>query len=171
MKKIFLILLTLFPLIISAQMTEREQQVLDEINLVRTNPKAYIVYIDEYLKVMDSDAAERASANELKRELKKMKPVNALVFSEDLYKSCKAHGDYVIKTKKFVHSKGNYGENIQYGQSEIRYAVIDLLIDHGIPTRGHRENILNPKYKYFAVYEIPQKVGKMQYFFIQQFDY
>jgi hypothetical protein len=77
----------------SAQMTEIEQRVLDEINLVRTNPKAYIVYIDEYLKVMDSDAAEKATANELKRELKKMKPVNALVFSEDLYKSCKAHAD------------------------------------------------------------------------------
>lgn len=171
MKKIFLILLILFPLVISAQLTEREQEVLDEINLVRTNPNAYIVYIDEYLKAMDSDAGEKATANELKRELKKMKPVNALVFSEDLYKSCKAHGDYVTKTKKFVHSKGNYGENIQYGQSEVRYAVIDLLIDHGISSRGHRENILNPKYKYFAVYEIPNKVGKMQYFFIQQFDY
>ncbi len=60
---------------------------------------------------------------------------------------------------------------ILYGQSEVRYAVIDLLIDHGIPSRGHRENILNPKYKYFSVYEIPYKVGKMEYFFIQQFDY
>lgn len=171
MKIPFFFLFLFLPYFSSAQMTEREQQVLDEINRVRTNPKAYIPFIDEFLNANDSDASTRATANELKKELKKMKPVGALVFSKALYESCKKHGDYLAKTKKFVHSKGNYAENIQYGHNSVRYAVIDLLIDHGVPSRGHRKNILNPEYKHFAVYEVPGKVGNMEFLFIQQFDF
>jgi len=154
-----------------AQMTKREQQVLDEINLVRTNPKAYIQYIDSFLEYWDSDSGERATAEELKRELKKMTPLPALVFSPDLYKSSKKHGEYILKTKKFAHSDCDCGENIQYGNSEIRYAVIDLLIDNGVSDRGHRKNILNPNYKYFAVYELLEVAGDMEFVFVQQFDY
>lgn len=171
MKHIIIFLIAFSPILLLAQMTVREQQVLDEINLVRTNPKAYITYIDVYLGDMDSDASERSAANELKNELKKMVPLRPLVFSKQLYQSCKNHGSYVSKTKKFVHSKGDYAENIQYGQSEVRNAVIDLLIDDGIPSRGHRKNILNPKNKYFAVFEITPSIKGMEYFFIQQFDY
>ncbi len=153
-----------------SQMTEREQNVLDEINLCRTNPKLYMQYIDEYLIYYNSDAGEKATARELKKILKKMKPVEPLVFSPELYEACKLHGEYIIKTKKFVHSDCVCAENIQYGHDDVRYAVIDLLIDYGISSRGHRENILNPEFKHFAVYEIPQKVKKMEHIFIQQFN-
>jgi len=153
-----------------SQMTEREQQVMDEINHCRTNPQEYMTYIDSFLEYNESDAAEKATARELKKILKKMKPLEPLVFSPELYDACKIHGDYIIKVKKLVHSDCVCAENVQYGHSDVRFAVLDLLIDHGVSSRGHRENILNPEYKYFAVYEIPQKVKKMEFVFIQQFD-
>ncbi|GHV77374.1 hypothetical protein AGMMS49942_21950 [Spirochaetia bacterium] len=36
------------------------------------------------------------------------------------------------------------GENIDYGPSSGRDIVVDLLIDDGIPDRGHRDNIMLP---------------------------
>lgn len=170
MKSAFCLFFITISLTLMSQMTEREQKVLEEINLCRTNPQLYMQYIDEYLIYHNSVAGEKATARELKKILKKMKPVEALVFSPELYEACKTHGNYIVKTKKFEHSDCVCAENIQYGHEDVRYAVIDLLIDYGVSSRGHRENILNPEFKYFAVYEVPQKVKKMEHIFIQQFD-
>jgi hypothetical protein len=171
MKNIIILFIVLLPFAAFSQLTEREQQVLDEINLVRTDPVGYIQYIDSFLEYWDSNAAERATAEELKKQLKKMEPLQPLEFSQTLYDSAKKHGAKMVKTKVFEHSNCDCAENIQYGNSDVRYAILDLLIDHGVSGRGHRKNILNPEYKYFAVYEVLGIVGDMEYIFIQQFDW
>lgn len=169
MKSIISFLLILIPFFGFSQMTDREQQVLDEINMVRTNPSDYIKYIDPFLEYWSSGPEEQAAAKELKNLLKTMKPLEPLEFSSELYTTCKKHGQYIIKTEKFEHSNFNLAENIQYGNEDIRFAVLDLLIDGGVASRGHRKNILNPKFKYFAVYEILPEVDNMNNIFIQQF--
>jgi hypothetical protein len=123
MKNILSIILISISLVSYGQMSIVEQEVFDEINKVRTDPKAYIPYIDEFLDVWDSNSAERATAEELKKELRKMKPLESLVYSSDLFKSCKEHATYVKRKGKFVHSDCNCGENIQYGNNIPRYAV------------------------------------------------
>lgn len=169
MKKILLFVLILSSINLFAQLSPIEQEVLDEINLVRTDPSGYIKHIDSFLDYWDSGSAERKTAKELIDILEDMEPLPALEYSQVLYESCEKHAKYVKRTGKFKHSDSPYGENIQYGNKYARYAVIDLLIDHGIPDRGHRKNILNPNYKEFAVYYIEEVDEDMMHFFVQQF--
>jgi uncharacterized protein YkwD len=39
---------------------------------------------------------------------------------------------------------GAMAENIAYGENPAREVVIQLLVDDGVPDRGHRDNILDP---------------------------
>ncbi|MDD2635929.1 MAG: CAP domain-containing protein [Bacteroidales bacterium] len=169
MRNLLILLLLCSSLMSFAQLNDVEQVVFDEINKVRTNPKAYIPVIDEFIEFWNSDDKEIAAAEELKAELQTMKPVAPLVFSPDLYKSCKKHGNYVKTAEKFIHSDCNCGENIQYGNESAVFAVCDLLIDNGVPNRQHRKNILNPEFSEFAVYYVAKINDEMEFFFVQQF--
>ena len=44
-----------------------------------------------------------------------------------------------------------WGEAIQYGFADAREIVIFLLVDDGVPDRGHRKVLLDPGYHYVGV--------------------
>ena len=46
--------------------------------------------------------------------------------------------------------RGN--ENLVGGEKSVRILVIQLLIDSGISSRGHRYNMLDPSWKYIGCY-------------------
>ena len=150
--------------------TERELEMLNEVNYVRTNPVEYAAYIDEYTAYWQSDREEMAFAKELRTELLKMKPLDSLKWSPLLYHDAWTHGNWMKKTGNFAHSDYEWAENIVSGDDGIRFAVLNLIIDSGVQSRGHRRNILNPGYIEFACYEIPGKVGDWDYVFIQEFN-
>ncbi len=139
--------------------SELDMAVLAEINLARANPKNYA---ETYIAPLSG----RFSAeyfNECIEEMKALKPLLDYTFSPALWRMAKAHADTQGKTgqtghdrtngKTFAVALGDYcssyiqgGENISYGYSAARDIVIQLLVDDGVTTRGHRKNILSTSY-------------------------
>jgi len=68
------------------------------------------------------------------------------------------HKKFQDRAKRSKHSK--FAENAQYGYFMANDIVMDLLIDEGIQSLGHRKNILSPLYKYIGVSIQPHKVYK-----------
>ena len=48
------------------------------------------------------------------------------------------------------------GENIDYGADGLQ-AVIDLIVDDGVPSRGHRHNILDPDFRQVGIASGPHR--------------
>jgi uncharacterized protein YkwD len=51
------------------------------------------------------------------------------------------------RVKRYDDSLRGIGENIAYGDHDAREIVVQLLVDDGVPSRGHRENILRPEFR------------------------
>lgn len=177
-------------------MTIREKQMIDEVNLLRQNPSGYIPFVEEYIKSMEDEikndpsmsamySEELSTAYELIDVLKVTDPLSTLRPHEGVYDAAKAHGEDLRKNTQFGHvgSDGSYpwdritkfapdlndgNENLVGGPYEIRQAVLLLLVDSGIPDRGHRKTLLNPHWNYIACHELGQ-IGTMPNCWIQNF--
>jgi uncharacterized protein YkwD len=154
-----------------------EQQVILELNKVRSNPKRYA---EEYLEELRSDFNGKlftypgqetvrtqegiSPLNECIRELKSTAPVPILKpaegltrAAEELVKDQQKHGGigHIARNgsnpQKRIEKQGEWdicmAEDITYGSFEARQIVIFLLIDDGVPDRSHRKNILNPCFR------------------------
>lgn len=169
---------------------DEEKQMIAEINLVRSNPAGYIPFIEEYKKELRTHSnygTAVQAANELIEELRSTSRLSQLSPIECLYEAAKKHGEDLRKAGKNDHvgtdgswpwdrverecpltEKGN--ENLVGGPESVRKAVILLLVDNGISSRGHRKTLLNPKWQYIACYKIG-KVGYMPNSWVQKFAY
>jgi Uncharacterized protein with SCP/PR1 domains len=98
-----------------------------------------------------------------------MQPLTPLSVNPTMYNDARQYGLLMAKRNVFEHSSLPYAENLSLGYRDIRDAIVDLLIDDGIPDRGHRKNLLSEKIKQVAVYELPGKVQDIAYCYVQEF--
>jgi len=47
------------------------------------------------------------------------------------------------------------GENLMFGESSAYDAIFQLIVDDGVPNRGHRLNIFSPNYQDVGIFEGP----------------
>ncbi len=150
MKLIFVaaLALSLSPL---ARAGEVSGAVLAEINLARTKPQTYA-------KIVASRSAGR-SVDETVRFLNRAAPLRALAASRGLGQAALSHvraqGDSggvghrergensSARMSRFGQWLGCAGENIDYGSRDPRSVVVRLIVDEGVPGKGHRANIFN----------------------------
>ncbi len=174
----------------ATSMNNQEMEMVNEINLLRGNPSGYIQYVDAYVDEQRKTGGfpvDQAVVNELKSELRQLGPLSILSPSQCIYEAAKAHG-IDQKPTGDVNHQGRDGswpwdrvrkacpnmqdgnENLVAGTSSIRTAVILLLIDEGIPTRGHRKTLLKPAWKYVGCYNVGT-VGSFPHYWVQNFGY
>lgn len=174
----------------AAYMSSEELSMMDEVNLMRSNPAGYIPYIEQYKKDIQSGRSFGSSiavCNELIAELSRTPPLSILQPATCIYNAAKKHG-LDQKARGSTGHDGSDGswpwdrvkrectqmtdgnENLVGGPADVREAVILLLVDDGIPSRGHRKTLLNKDWVYGAMYKIG-KVGFMPNCWVQKFGY
>ena len=153
-----------------------EKDVILEMNKVRTNPKKYAeLYIQPILQYYNGNNFSEPGkitirTNEGKRAaeacisaLSRAPSVGLLFPEQGLFLAAKDHVVDQSKTGQTGHNGSDrstpviratrhgkmgsiIGENIAYGSNAGRGIVTDLLIDDGVPSRGHRINIMKSDY-------------------------
>jgi uncharacterized protein YkwD len=152
-----------------------EKDVILEMNKVRSDPVKYAeLYIRPRLRYYSGNLYQEPGqitiqTNEGRKAvegcisaLSKMRSVQPLLPERGLFLASRDHTLDQGKTGRTGHDgsdkstpssrtarygKGSYiGENIAYGSNTGRGIVVDLLIDDGVPSRGHRQNIMKRDY-------------------------
>lgn len=168
-------------------MNADEIEMLKEINFARCYPEIYSKVIANSL----INEGNRLSFNdyiagqEIVEQLSKMKPLNRLLPDERLYKSAKTHGQDCAKSGRLAHTGSDnsspfdrikkvlgsdyfQGQENLVGGSSPSDCVINLLIDGGIGSRGHRDNIIDPRWTHAGCYHAG-KVGDYNNCYVQNF--
>lgn len=158
-----------------AYLSGLDKEIVREINLARSSPKQYAVFLEELRpyyqgkqfrqpgRIILNTQEGVAAVNEAIRFLKKVKPVPKLAVSQGLCYAAEEH----VKTQGPSGATGHnedtgttaedrinrygvwnetIGENICYGKPTAREVVISCIIDDGVKNRGHRKNLFNSSF-------------------------
>lgn len=156
-----------------AKATAFERAVVQEMSDARVRPKAYAKYLRELRPYFEGTLWSRPGRVPLRTEegvaaldeaiafLESARPVGPLRFNEGLARAARLHARDIGPKGSIEHTgsdgsrltdrlnrlgrwQGLIAENISAGEDEARQVVIQLLIDDGVASRGHRKNLFNP---------------------------
>lgn len=152
-----------------------ERGLVDEMNLVRQDPAGYAMHLEELVPLYEGNqrkisddvylqTQEGVSAvQETIQALRRTAPRPRLAWDNCLSASAADHvadngpkglmghdgssgESFSRRIHRFLPNQRIVGENIQYGSDTAREIIMDLLIDDGVPGRGHRHNLLDRQF-------------------------
>ena len=152
-----------------------EIEIVAELNLARTRPDVYMGILNDYRASIKGNRLEVPGETTILLEegtkavdeaiafLKKQRALSPLVLSRGLSLAARDHALDQGKTGQTGHTGSDRstmgtrierygqwqktaGENIAYGGQTVRDFMIQLIVDDGVPSRGHRTNIFNPEF-------------------------
>lgn len=161
----------------TTELTSREKDLLAELNRARTDPKGFGEDVRKLfagmnkrniLKLPDGSLVQytegRSAVDEALAFLKKAKAVKPLTGVGCLTLAARDHAAEQSRTgqtghesqdgsgpseraARYLNGPAYCGENIAYGDHSAFQSVANLIVDDGVPSRGHRSNLFNPDYK------------------------
>jgi uncharacterized protein YkwD len=151
-----------------------EREVVAELNAARINPSGYAKHLSDLIPMFDGTLRRRpgavsvrtnegaAAVREGVNALLSQTAVPVLVLNDRLSQAARDLVADQSRTGNLGHTGTDgstpgtriarygtwgvsYSENVDYGSvSSGREVIIDLLVDDGVPGRGHRTNIFDP---------------------------
>jgi uncharacterized protein YkwD len=157
-----------------------EREIITEMNLARSNPAGYRQVMLAWRSKFDGKRARLSDRVYLQTQegtpaideaiqfLAKTRPVGKLTYSKGLSLAARDHVRDQGAKGATGHNSSNgntpfqrmerygkwqqiAGENIAYGPDTARAVVRDLIIDDGVPDRGHRTNMFKPEFRVTGV--------------------
>jgi len=157
----------------SEKATALERAVVQEMSDARTRPRAYAKHLRELRDLFDGTLWKRPDRTPLRTDegvaavdeaiafLEAQRPVGPLRFNEGLARAARLHARDLGPRGALEHVgadgsklsdrlnrlgtwQGLIAENIGTLEEDPRQIVLQLLIDDGVPSRGHRHNLFNP---------------------------
>lgn len=164
----------------SSPISALQTAILSEVNLARTNPKQYAallrqqyaslgedkVYVSDGVRIRTEEG--RQAVAEAIQFLEAAQPVPPVQLASCLSSAAQDHvndqgqsgetghvgrdgSQPTDRASRYLEREALCGENIDYGHASPRSAVTALVVDDGVPSRGHRNNIFHPDYKTMGV--------------------
>lgn len=166
---------------VSRELRDLERGVLAELNRARENPRAYAAMLDSMVGWYEGKLLRRPGAGivfetvegapavrEASSALRRMASMPAFEHADGLSRAARDHvrdqgprgrmghrGGDGSSTADRVERHGKWrfvlSENIAYGPLDARGMVVGLIVDDGVPDRGHRRNIFDPRVRVAGV--------------------
>lgn len=166
-----------------AYFSEREKDMVLEINLVRSNPKGYAAIVQQYIAKLEQERAlstynetsqldeQIKTAQELVAVLNTLSPLPILAPHDGVFMAAKKHG-LEEKSRGSIGHQGNDGswpwdrirreapdltdgnEVLLSDAKDVHSAVLMALLDTTTPNRSRRNILLNPQWRYVACSEV-----------------
>jgi len=154
-------------------LTDEEKKVLTLVNLARLDGNAFIKNVlDPFVK--ENSTPDNDYLRSLYIDLRNVSGLKALLPNNKLSQSAAYHANDMGANGKTGHNSsdgtacfdrirryhdgGYMAENCDYGYSDALHIVLHLMIDDGVPSKGHRASILSPYYKRVGISIKPHQV-------------
>ncbi len=144
--------------------TKQEQDVIFYCNLARMNGALFAkTILLPYLQAQGDTDLNDTYISSLIADLNRLPRLKPLRSSRLLTKMAReyaiksgnagivGHQNFGQRFEQMYRSGWTIGENCAYMQSSALNTVMDLLVDEGIPSLGHRNNILSPAFTRIGV--------------------
>jgi uncharacterized protein YkwD len=156
-----------------------EEEVVREVNALRRSPSAYTRILTEIrttyrglMRELPGGHSLRtregpAAVDEAIAALRRSAPAPALKPSPALAEAAREFARRQGYLGQIGHERmparatrgfSGWAQNLSYGPPEARTVVAEQVVDDGVPDRGHRRNLLDPRFTHIGVGCAPHRV-------------